>query len=131
MAMAGDTAKGGDTAMSGDTAMAGDTATAAPDAAQDHIPDPDHDHDPDPDHDHDDPAAVAAVELLHTMFGRENADRLLATAVATLKDGNARLLDRAVEAHRARLAAYDLDPRQAEALAEARAAVARARNEEG
>jgi hypothetical protein len=120
-------AMAGDTAMGGDTAMAGDTATAAPDAAQDHIPDPDHDHD----HDHDDPAAAAAVELLHTMFGRENADRLLATAVATLKDGNARLLDRAVEAHRARLAAYDLDPRQAEALAEARAAVARARNEEG
>jgi hypothetical protein len=125
MAMAGDTAMARDTAMGGDTAMAGETATAAPDAAQDHIPDHDHDHD------HDDPAAVAAVELLHTMFGRENADRLLATAVATLKDGNARLLDRAVEAHRARLAAYDLDPRQAEALAEARAAVARARNEEG
>ena len=76
-----------------------------------------------------DPAATAAVGLLRTMFGHEDADRLLTTATTALKDGNARLLERASEPHRAQLAAYTLDPRQAQALAEARAAVARARNE--
>ncbi|WP_223297732.1 hypothetical protein [Catenulispora acidiphila] len=75
-------------------------------------------------------AASAALGLLRTMFGHEHADRLLTTATTALKDGNARLLDRACEPHRAQLAAYPLDPRQAQALAEARAAVARARNEE-
>jgi energy-coupling factor transporter ATP-binding protein EcfA2 len=78
---------------------------------------------------YDDPAATAAVGLLRTMFGHEDADRLLATAITALKDGNARLLERASEPHRVQLAAYTLDPRQAQALAEARAAVARARNE--
>ncbi|MEY9889087.1 hypothetical protein ABIA31_002735 [Catenulispora sp. MAP5-51] len=78
-----------------------------------------------------DPAASAALGLLHTMVGSEAAERLLATATTSLKDGNARLLDRAAESHRAQLAAHALDPRQAQALAEARAAVARARNEEG
>ena len=76
-----------------------------------------------------DPAAEAATGLLHTMFG-EDADRLLTTATTGLKDANARLLDHAAQPHRTRLAAYTLDPRQAQALAEARAAVARARNEE-
>jgi hypothetical protein len=78
---------------------------------------------------YEDPAAEAAVGLLHTMFG-EDADRLRATASAALKDANARLLDHACQPHRARLAAHTLDPRQAQALADARAAVARARNEE-
>ncbi|WP_228564129.1 hypothetical protein, partial [Catenulispora rubra] len=76
-----------------------------------------------------DPAATAAVGLLRTMFGHEDADRLLTTATTALKDGNARLLERASTPHRAQLAAYNLDPLQAQALAEARAAVARARNE--
>ncbi|WP_370349750.1 GTPase [Catenulispora sp. EB89] len=76
-----------------------------------------------------DPAATAAQGLLRTMFGHEDADRLLTTATTALKDGNARLLDRACEPHHTQLAAYTLDPRQAQALAEARAAVARARNE--
>ena len=67
--------------------------------------------------------------LLHTMFG-EDADRLRTTASTALKDANARLLDHACRPHRVRLAAYTLDPRQAQALADARAAVARARNEE-
>jgi hypothetical protein len=75
----------------------------------------------------DDVAANAAVGLLHTLFGRENAEGLLAAAVEALKDGNARLLDRACVPHRAQLAAYTLDPRQAQALAVAREAVAAAR----
>lgn len=78
---------------------------------------------------YEDPAAEAAVGLLHTMFG-EDADRLRTTASTALKDANARLLDHACQPHRAQLAAYTLDPRQAQALADARAAVARARNEE-
>jgi hypothetical protein len=78
---------------------------------------------------YEDPAAEAAVGLLHTMFG-EDADRLRTTASTALKDANARLLDHACRPHRVQLAAYTLDPRQAQALADARAAVARARNEE-
>ncbi|MFL6112326.1 MAG: hypothetical protein ACJ786_13365 [Catenulispora sp.] len=64
------------------------------------------------------------------MFGPEDAERLLATAVAGLKDGNARLLDRAADVHRRQLAAYALDPGQARALHDARTALARARSEE-
>ncbi|MBS2550891.1 hypothetical protein KGQ19_28865, partial [Catenulispora sp. NL8] len=77
----------------------------------------------------DDPAASAALGLLRTMFGREDADRLRASAATALKDTNSRLLERVAEPHRARLAAYALDPRQAQDLAAARAALASARSE--
>ncbi|WP_344661884.1 hypothetical protein [Catenulispora subtropica] len=76
------------------------------------------------------PAADAALGLLRTMFGVEDAERLLATATSGLKDGSARLLDRAADVHRRQLAAYSVDPAEMHALNEARAAVAAARNEE-
>ena len=76
------------------------------------------------------PAAGAALGLLRTMFGAEDAERLLAVATSGLKDGNARLLDRAAEVHRRQLAAYVVDPAEMHALNEARAAVAAARSEE-
>ncbi|MBW8804689.1 MAG: hypothetical protein JF587_12670 [Catenulisporales bacterium] len=76
-----------------------------------------------------DSAAGAALGLLRAMFGAEDAERLLVTAVAGLKDGNARLLDRAADVHREQLAAYALDPGQARALDDARTALARARSE--
>jgi len=77
-----------------------------------------------------DPAVGAALGLLRTMFGAEDAERLLATATSGLKDGNARLLDRAADVYRAQLAGYAVDPGQAQALNDARAALARARSEE-
>jgi hypothetical protein len=76
------------------------------------------------------PAAGAALGLLRTMFGAEDAERLLAVATSGLKDGNARLLDRAADVHRRQLAAYVVDPAEIRALNEARAAVAAARSEE-
>ncbi|MFD0631998.1 hypothetical protein ACFQ9X_10635 [Catenulispora yoronensis] len=64
------------------------------------------------------------------MFGAEDAERLLATAVSGLKDGNARLLDQAADVHRRQLAAYAVDPAEMQALNDARAAVATARSKE-
>lgn len=76
------------------------------------------------------PTAGAALGLLRTMFGAEDAERLLATATSGLKDGSARLLDQAAEVHRRQLAEYAVDPSEIHALNEARAAVAAARSED-